>query len=76
MSDAQPQWLLDGRRRLGLRIRDARMHADLTQEELAHLSGVPRNSYQRIEHGISDAKFSHLMRIARALKLPVRDLLP
>ena len=76
MSDAQPQWLLDGRRRLGLRIRDARMEANLTQEELAHLSGVPRNSYQRIEYGISDAKFSHLMRIAHALRMPLRDLLP
>lgn len=76
MSDAQPQWLLDGRRQLGLRIRDAREYANLTQEELAHLSGVPRTSYQRIEHGASDVKFSHLMRIAHALRLPVRDLLP
>ena len=52
------------------------MEANLTQEELAHLSGVPRNSYQRIEYGISDAKFSHLMRIAHALRMPLRDLLP
>ncbi|MCX4626046.1 helix-turn-helix transcriptional regulator [Streptomyces sp. NBC_01443] len=36
------------------------MHADLTQEELAHLSGVPRNSYQRIERGTSDVKIQPL----------------
>lgn len=52
------------------------MQANLTQEELSHLSGVPRNSYQRIEHGTSDVKYSHLMRIARALRVQVRDLMP
>jgi transcriptional regulator with XRE-family HTH domain len=50
------------------------MYANLTQEEMCNLSGVPRTTYQRIEHGTSDVKFSHLMRIARVLRVPLHDL--
>ncbi|MCP3820041.1 helix-turn-helix domain-containing protein [Streptomyces sp. A3M-1-3] len=75
MPAEQPQWILDARRQLGLRIRDARIYADLTQEELAHLTEIDRSTIQRIEWG-GEAKFSHLLLIARALRLPVRDLMP
>lgn len=43
---------------------------------MCNLSGVPRTTYQRVEHGVSDVKFSHLLRIARVLRIPVRDLIP
>lgn len=70
----QPQWILDARRRVGLRVRDARMYADLTQEKLAHRTGIDRSTIQRIEHG-GEMKISHLMLIARELRVHVADLL-
>jgi DNA-binding XRE family transcriptional regulator len=70
----QPQWILDARRQVGLRIRDARVFADLTQEELAHHTGIDRSTIQRIEYG-GEIKLSHLLLIARALRVHVTELL-
>lgn len=70
----QPQWILDARRQLGLRIRNARMDADMTQEELAHLTGIDRSTIQRIEYG-GEIKVSHLLLIARILRVHVTELL-
>lgn len=71
----QSQWILDARRQIGLRIRDARLHADLTQEELAHHTGIDRSTIQRIEAG-GEIKISHLLVIARTLRVQARDLMP
>lgn len=68
------QWVLDARRQIGLRIRDARMYADLTQEELAHRTGIDRSTVQRMEWG-QEMKISHLLIIARDLRVHVTDLL-
>lgn len=70
----QPQWILSARRQVGLRVRDARLYNDLTQEELAHRTGIDRSTIQRIEYG-GEMKISHLMLIARELRLHVADLL-
>jgi transcriptional regulator with XRE-family HTH domain len=72
----QPEWIISAQQALGRRIRDARLYADLTQEELAHRAEIDRSTIQRIEGGQNDAKFSHLLRVARALNVPARDLLP
>ncbi|MFH8627737.1 helix-turn-helix domain-containing protein [Streptomyces vietnamensis] len=72
----QPEWITSAQQALGLRVRDARLYADLTQEQLAERAGIDRSTLQRIERGQNDAKFSHLLRVARALNLPTRDLLP
>lgn len=69
----QPDWVLDARRQIGLRIRDARLHADLTQEALAHQTGIDRSTIQRIEGG-AEIKVSHLLLIARSLRIQPRDL--
>lgn len=76
MQPATPPWIERARIELGDRIRDARLHADLTQEKLAELAGIDRTTLQKTEAGKTDPKVSVLMRIARALHLPVRDLLP
>ncbi|MCY0928281.1 helix-turn-helix transcriptional regulator [Streptomyces sp. H27-H1] len=76
MQPATPQWIQKARIELGNRIRDARLHADLTQEKLAEMAGVDRTTLQNTEAGKTDPKFSQLLRLARALRLPVRDLLP
>ncbi|MFJ4738679.1 helix-turn-helix domain-containing protein [Streptomyces sp. NPDC088775] len=74
MSADLPPWILDHRRTLGDRIRDRRMHQNLTQEQLAHRTEISRDTIQRIEGGRSDARISHLWRIAAALDITVADL--
>lgn len=68
-------WIRDARRNLGLRVRDIRMWRDLTQEELVELTGISRTTIQQIEAGANDARISHLLRIARALRTTLIDLL-
>ncbi|MFI8962027.1 helix-turn-helix domain-containing protein [Streptomyces sp. NPDC053493] len=72
----QPEWIIHALQALGLRVRDARIYANLTQEELAERAAIDRSTIQRIERGQSDAKFSHLLRIASVLGLTVQDLIP
>jgi DNA-binding XRE family transcriptional regulator len=52
------------------------MEADLTQEKLAEIAGVDRTTIQNAEGGKVDPKFSLLLRLARALRVPLRDLMP
>ena len=73
--EPDPPWISDQRRRLGERVRIAREYANLTQEQLDNLSGVKRLTLQRIESGATDARISWLLLIARALDIPVADLL-
>lgn len=72
----QPEWITHAQQALGRRVRDARVDADLTQEELAHRAEIDRSTIQRIEGGQNDAKFSHLLRVAQVLGVSARDLLP
>lgn len=70
----QPQWIPDALRTLGARIQAQRLHKNLTQERLAEQAGIDRSTVQRIEAGTNDPKYSHLMRIAEALDVPLADL--
>ncbi|MFE7237152.1 helix-turn-helix domain-containing protein [Streptomyces sp. NPDC057580] len=70
----QPQWILDARRAMGDRVRVQRLHLNLTQERLAELTGIDRSTIQRIEYG-EESKISHLMLIARELRVHVTYLL-
>lgn len=69
------QWIIDARRRVGDRIRVRRLYKNMTQERLIELTGISRNTLQRIESGETDAKVSHLLRIASALDMLPRELL-
>jgi transcriptional regulator with XRE-family HTH domain len=51
------------------------MHANLTQEKLEELAGVTRLTIQNIESGVTDARISWLLRIARVLGVPIERLL-
>jgi transcriptional regulator with XRE-family HTH domain len=70
----QPQWVLDARRALGDRVRVQRLYLNLTQERLTEATGIDRSTIQRIEYD-GEAKISHLLLIARELRVHVRDLL-
>jgi transcriptional regulator with XRE-family HTH domain len=61
---------------LGRRIAALRNDARLSQEEVFLGAEIPRATYQRIEMGRADARYSHLLRIAAVLRCHVRDLLP
>lgn len=73
--NTRPDWVLEWARRLGVRVRNARLDADLTQEELAHLAGTTANTIYRIEYGLTDPSASLLLRIAHAVRVPLRDLI-
>lgn len=70
-----PDWIIQKRRAIGARVRAEREYANLTQEELAHQTGIPRLTIQRVESGATDARIGWLMRIARRLDLSLRSLL-
>ncbi|WP_425838944.1 helix-turn-helix domain-containing protein [Streptomyces fractus] len=46
----------------------------MTQESLAHESGLDRSTIQRMEAG-QEMKLSHLLHVAHALRVHVADLL-
>lgn len=48
--------------------------AGLSQQELADLAGMSKRTYQRIEQGSSDMKFSQYRAILRALKTTDLDI--
>jgi transcriptional regulator with XRE-family HTH domain len=69
-----PDWVLDRRRAIGDHIRTVRREARLTQEKLAELAGLDRQSINRIEQGHQAAIIDNLIRIADALDVPLADL--
>jgi transcriptional regulator with XRE-family HTH domain len=70
----QPQWIIDARQAVGDRIRVRRLHQNMTQESLAHHSGIDRSTIQRMEAG-HEMKLSNLLLVAHALRVHVTDLL-
>lgn len=59
------------RRDVGLRIREARLAAGLTQEALALESGLSRNVLIELEWGRRSVLFERLYDLARALGIDV-----
>ncbi|MFJ9374454.1 helix-turn-helix transcriptional regulator [Streptomyces sp. NPDC101455] len=73
MPDDQPEWIRLACQRQGVRIREAREHANLTQEKLAERAQMSRSTIQRVEAG-EGIKLTHLLLIARALEMRLVDL--
>lgn len=61
---------------VGVRVREARLAAGLTQEALAVASGVHRVSISKLERGLLDIGVVALVRIAGALSVDAGRLLP
>jgi transcriptional regulator with XRE-family HTH domain len=61
---------------LGKRIRQARQQKRLTQQALADAIELTRTSVTNIECGRQPVMTHHLVRIARAVGVPVDSLLP
>lgn len=73
-SASSSDWVLTRRQAIGTRIREVRLHANLTQEALANLMGIDRPSIVEIEQGQRNMTIDTLIRIADALNVPLADL--
>jgi transcriptional regulator with XRE-family HTH domain len=62
-------------RRLVMRLKKIRAQRGLTQEGLADKAGVSRQYLSRLETGRHDPSLSTLVKLAKALKVKVTDLL-
>ena len=58
------------------RIREARKRAGLTQEQLAAKAGITQSHLSRLELGKYVPTLATLERLARALRIPLSELLP
>jgi UDP-N-acetylglucosamine 1-carboxyvinyltransferase len=52
---------------IGRRIRQARRHRDLTQDQLAELLGISRVTMNRVERGRAELTMTQIDRLAREL---------
>lgn len=66
----------DIKRWVGKRIRDLRIKGGWSQEELAFESGLHRNYIGGVERGERNVAVVNLARLAQALHVRPRDLLP
>lgn len=73
-SDPLPDWVFTRRRAIGDRVRAARTAKRLTQERLGEAIGLDRKTINRIEQGTHGTLIDHLLLIADALNVPLRDL--
>lgn len=63
------------RKRFPMRLKALRQERELSQEALARKVGVSREYIARLETGKHDPPLSTLEKIAKALGVPVTDLL-
>jgi transcriptional regulator with XRE-family HTH domain len=61
--------------RLSTRLKQLRHERGLTQADLAKGAGVTLSYIGRLEIGMHDPQLSTLRKLAKALKVPVADLL-
>lgn len=56
-------------------VKQLRQNQNLTQEQLARLSGVPRPTWSNLESGTANPTVSVLAKVAAALQVPVEELI-
>ena len=64
----------DLKNKFGKNLRKLRKEKDITQEALADKTGLSIESISNIERGIFGPKFDTLEKIAKALKVKVKEL--
>ncbi|MDX3037316.1 helix-turn-helix transcriptional regulator [Streptomyces caniscabiei] len=67
-------WVQDRLRIIGDHIRAERLRQNLTQERLYLAAGISRWTLQEIEAGRSNPSTKTLLRLARALEVPLANL--
>jgi transcriptional regulator with XRE-family HTH domain len=61
--------------RFGANAAQLRRAARLTQEDLAHRSGLHTSEVSRLERGLKDPRLTTIVRLADGLGVPVAELL-
>jgi ribosome-binding protein aMBF1 (putative translation factor) len=56
-------------------LRDARVKSGISQNQLSQLAGISRTGLRHIESGDVLPSFANVLRLARALKISMRELL-
>ncbi|GAB2732907.1 helix-turn-helix domain-containing protein [Streptomyces bullii] len=72
--DPLPDWVLARRREVGIRIREARLAANLTQMELGARIGRDHRTIHRWEYGQRVPNLDDLVLLADTLDTSVGDL--
>lgn len=62
--------------RFGANLAHERQRRCLSMSELARIAGTHATEISRLERGLRDPRLSTIVRLARALEVPVGDLLP
>ncbi len=61
---------------IGRKLREAREHKNLLQEDVAKSAGISSSYYARIERGEENPSTTVIENICRALKIKSSDVLP
>lgn len=72
MMDKVDQILKD----FGIRVKELRIAAGVSQEAFAQQAGLDRSYYGRIERSAANPTLRNIASIADALNLPISDLFP
>ena len=62
-------------KQMGRRLQKLRKERDMSRAELADLAGITRQYIRQLEAGLSDPTVGTLQKIAKALGVPVTELL-
>ena len=66
---------MDIRKRFGKRVKALREAKDWSQEELADRAGLHRTYISAVERAVRNPTLTVIARIAKALKVPIAELL-
>ncbi|WP_319262301.1 helix-turn-helix transcriptional regulator [Streptomyces europaeiscabiei] len=69
-----PDWVSARRREIGVRLREARHRANLTQMQLGELIGREHRTIHRWEYAERIPNLNDLLLLADALNVPLADL--
>ncbi|WP_329311728.1 helix-turn-helix domain-containing protein [Streptomyces sp. NBC_01262] len=72
--DPLPNWIIESRRAIGVRIQALRIQANLRQPQFAERASIDLRQLQRIEAGTADLRFHELALISEALGVSVAEL--
>jgi transcriptional regulator with XRE-family HTH domain len=73
-ADPPPPHVLARRVEIGTRIRNGRLDANLSQEQLAEAARIDRRTISAVELGTTSARLDWLLLIADALGVELADL--
>ncbi len=65
---------LSTQQKLGKRVREYRLAAELSQEELGFMTGLDRTYISGIERGVRNPSVKNVEKIAKALKIKMKEL--